>query len=449
MLGFLITTLIFILALVGSSKLLDVQVVKDNWEKYRCRPDIMIMADYYGHDSGDNLNFCLKNGFDKRAKEAIGPFYSYLGKFVEILMTMLNSLNSIRMIFATIVGSATQIFSEFSERIQALFYRFQMSAIRMKMLMGRVFATMYAIIFMGMAGLKASQNFGNTFLFKFLDTFCFDPDTSITLRSGDVIPIKDVRTGDILIDGQRVTATFQFAADGQRMVKLEKRTELGKLNKDQILVSTNHYILHNTWIPSEEHPDATPAEDWSGGTERPLICLNTDTHTISLGGYIFRDYDETSEGDAEAMNMATDILNGVKTKVSKKVVNSEMACHPHTKIKIKDAFVPASLVRLGMELSHGTVVGIVKKECSEICVIGGEFFAAGTCLWSHEHGKWMRAYELSTPIKIIPHNYYSFVVTPSACIETEKNMFRDYVEVHSKDLEEPYSNALGANTKPL
>jgi hypothetical protein len=443
MLGFLITTLIFILALVGSSKMLDVQVVKDNWEKYRCRPDVMIMADYYGHDSGDNLNFCLKNGFDKRAKEAIGPFYSYLGKFVEILMTMLNSLNSIRMIFATIVGSATQIFSEFSDRIQALFYRFQMSAIRMKMLMGRVFATMYAIIFMGMAGLKATQNFGNTFLFKFLDTFCFDPDTSIVLKSGKVVPIKEVRIGDVLKDGQRVTATFQFAADGQRMVRLAKQTDIAKLGGSQILVSTNHYILHNGWIPSEEHPDAKPAADWSGGAERPLICLNTDTHTIPIGDYVFRDYDETSEGDAEAMKMATDILNGREgTPWVRPRPNSEMACHPQTKIKVKDGVVPASLVRLGMELSHGKVVGIVKKECSEICEVDGEYFAAGTCLWSHEHGKWMRAFEIDTPLKIIPSSYYSFVVSPSACIETEKNMFRDYVEVHSKDLEEPYSKAL-------
>jgi len=439
MLGFLITTLIFILALVASSKLTDFQEVKNNWEKYRCRPDVMIMADYYGHDTSDNFNFCLKNGFDKRAKEAIGPFYSYLGKFVEILMTMLSSLNSIRMIFATIIGSATQIFSEFSGRIQALFYRFQMSAIRMKMLMGRVFATMYAIIFMGMSGIKATQNFGNTFLFKFLDTFCFDPDTQIVLKSGKILAIRDVKIGDVLQDGQRVTAAFTFAADGQSMVTF-----------GEILVSTNHYILHNdTWILAEHHPDATPAAVWSGGNERPLICLNTDTHTIPVGEYTFRDYDETSEGDVESMKMATDILNGITSLATNKTenktpVNSEMACHPQTNIKIKGGeFIPASLVTLGTELSHGTVVGIVKKECHEVCEIGGEFFAAGTCLWSEEHGKWMRAFELTKATKIIPSIYYSFVVSPSACIETSFNtVFRDYLEVHSKDLEEPYSLAL-------
>ena len=442
MLGFLLTTLIFIVSLVGFSKILDVQVVKDNWEKYRCRPDVMIMADYYGHNSSDNLNFCLKNGFDKRAKEAIGPFYSYLGKFVEILMTMLSSLNSIRMIFATIVGSATKIFSEFSARIQALFYRFQMSAIRMKMLMGRVFATMYAVIFMGMAGLKATQNFGNTFLFKFLDTFCFDPDTPIELQ-GRTMPIREVKVGDVLKGGERVTATFQFAADGQTMVKI-----------GDILVSTNHYILHNGWILAKDHPDAVPVADWSGGIARPLICLNTDTHTIPLGGYTFRDYDETSEGDEEAMKMATDMLNGVKGDTPKNPEgpkdkpsypegpnpNSEMACHPSTKILTKDGLVPARLITLGTELSHGKVVGIVKKECHEVCEVNGEFFAAATCIW-HEVA-WKRAFEISPPIKIIPISYISFVVTPSATIETESNMFRDYVEVHTKDLETPYSKSL-------
>ena len=431
MLGFLLTTLIFIISLVGFSKILDVKVVKENWEKYRCRPDVMIMADYYGHDSSDNLNFCLKNGFDKRAKEAIGPFYSYLGKFVEILMTMLSSLNSIRMIFATIVGSATKIFSEFSARIQALFYRFQMSAIRMKMLMGRVFATMYAVIFMGMAGLKATQNFGNTFLFKFLDTFCFDPDTPIELE-GRTLPIREVKVGDVLKGGERVTATFQFAADGQTMVKI-----------GDILVSTNHYILHNGWILAKDHPDAVPVADWSGGIARPLICLNTDTHTIPLGGYTFRDYDETSEGDEEAMKMATDILNGTKDDLKShpkpSYPNSEMACHPSTKIRVKDGLVPAHLITLGTELSHGKVVGIVKKECHEVCEVNGEFFAAATCIWS---GSWKRAFEIEAPIKIIPISYISFVVTPSATIETESNVFRDYVEVHSKDLEAPYSKSL-------
>jgi hypothetical protein len=454
MLGFLIVTLIFIGALVGFSKIIDIQKVKDNWETYRCRPDVMIMADYYGHDSGENLGYCLKNGFDKRAREAIAPFYTYLGKFVEVLMTMLNSINSIRMIFATIIGSATQIFTEFSGRIQALFYRFQMAAIRMKMLMGRVFATMYAVIFMGMAGIKATQNFGNTFLFKFLDTFCFDPDTEIVLQNGTSIPIKEVKVGDYLKGGQKVTAAFQFAADGQAMVSLQKETEPKVVSLPEILVSTNHYIRHEgKWIEAKDHPDAVASADWSGGNDRPLICLNTDTHTIPIGDYIFSDYDETSEGDEAAMKMATDILNGKAATAAGKATppqkgSSEMACGPKTLIKTVFGLVPADQITLGTVLSHGTVVGLVKKECRSICRINGEAFAAGTCIWSPAHNRWLRAFQISKPaIMIKPLVFYSFVVTPSATIETQSTVFRDYVEVHSKDLEAPYSAAINAPLK--
>ena len=118
MLGIVIITLIFIGALIGFSKILDVQKIKNDWPKYRCRPDVMFMADFYGHKSSENIEFCLQNGFQERAKQALGPFYTYLGRFVEILMTLLKSINSIRMIFATIIGTVTTVFNEFSERIK-------------------------------------------------------------------------------------------------------------------------------------------------------------------------------------------------------------------------------------------------------------------------------------------------------------------------------------------
>jgi hypothetical protein len=103
---------------------------------------------------------------------------------------------------------------------------------------------------------------------------------------------------------------------------------------------------------------------------------------------------------------------------------------------------------LGTVLSHGTVVGLVKKECSNICDIDGESFAAGTCIWSVEHNKWIRAFQFSKPsILATPFIFYSFVVSPSAIIESESTVFRDYVEVHSKDLEAPYSDAINAPFK--
>ena len=430
MLGIVITTLIFIGALIGFSKILDVQKIKKDWPKYRCRPDVMFMADFYGHDSGENIEFCLQNGFQERAKEALGPFYTYLGKFVEILMTLLKSINSIRMIFATIIGSVTQVFSEFSTRIQALMYNIQSTAIRIRFLMGRVFATMYAVIFMGMSGIKATTNFGNTFLFKFLDTFCFDPDTKVILQNKGEVCVKDVQIGDVFASGERVTATFQFFADGQPMVSLP----------GNILVSTNHYLLHNgQWIKSVDHPDAERSGDWSGGFNRPLICFNTDKHTFTIGSYNFRDYDETEEGDKETMKTILQQLNNTKDESAPNTYNTVIA--PKTNIKTQTGLVPADQIQLGTQLTQGTVVGIIEKECREFIKYKGETFGEGTCVWSEEDKKWIRPQV--TSIRALPRKFISFVVSPSACIETEAGtLVRDYVEIHSPDSEAAYTKAL-------
>ena len=137
----------------------NLQAIKKDWAKYRCRPDVMIMAPLYGHDAQENLEFCLKQGFDARAGGAIAPFYTIMGVFVSVLSTMLGSINNVKMIFATIVGSASTVFSEFSQRFQALMYRIQMTVIRIKFLFSRVFAIMYSIIYMGMGGMRAGVNF--------------------------------------------------------------------------------------------------------------------------------------------------------------------------------------------------------------------------------------------------------------------------------------------------
>jgi len=433
MLGILLMTLIFIGALVGFTKMADMEEVKNNWDKYRCRPDVMLMADYYGHDSGDNMEFCLKSGFDFRSVGAVLPFYSYLKSFVDVLMNMLSSLNSIRLTFATIVGSVTNIFSEFASRIKSLFFTIQVTSIRMKMLMGRIFATLYSIIFMGMAGIKATTNFGNTFLFKFLDVFCFDPDTIVLMKKGP-IKIQNVAIGDEFISGERVTAIFAFKADGQTMVDL-----------GGITVSTNHYVKYNNkWIKTSEHPHAQQIADWSGGAERPLICLNTDKHSFPIGPYVFSDYDETAEGDCEAMNMAMSMLNGPSKNLCQ--TSSEMACGKETLIHTKGNTypVPASQITLGTSLTQGEVIAVIQKECHELSIYKREKFAAGTAIWSDSENRWVRAGDICNTIKLEkPEILYSFIVSPSACITTATGtVFRDYMEVHTPDLELPYAASL-------
>jgi hypothetical protein len=447
MLGFTLFTIGFLVAMFGIQKFLEVDKIKKNWEKYRCRPDVMLMADFYGHDSTENLNYCLKSMFDIQSAGVTGPFYTYLAQFTSILSVFLNSINSIRMTFATIIGTITQVFQEFANRIKALMYRVQYTAIRIRFLMSRVFAIMFSVMFMGMSGIKAAQNFSNTFLFKFMDTFCFDPDTPIRIwrRNGELVavPIREVVIGDVLEEGGRVTSTFQFAADGQEMVVLP----------GGILVSTNHYVRHESdWIQARDHPLAQSAPDWSGGIERPLICLNTTTNTFRIGDFLFRDYDETSAGDREAMDAVLRALNGCradsgpgKAAETRGQLCSQMACGPEVHLRLANGdLLPASEVVLGIALSHGIVVGVVEKEVDTVVEIKGERFAAGTSLWDPETRCWRRGQSwMAASLLQMPQTFYSFVITPSATLETASGtMFRDYVEIHDPAFEESYASAL-------
>jgi len=51
--------------------------------------------------------------------------------------------------------------------------------------------------------------------------------------------------------------------------------------------------------------------------------------------------------------------------------------------------------------------------------------------------------DLVPPREVADEIFYSFVVSPSATLETSKGvMFRDYIEIHDPDMETSYAEAL-------
>jgi len=121
-----------------------------------------------------------------------------------------------------------------------------------------------------------------------------------------------------------------------------------------------------------------------------------------------------------------------------------MACGKETFINTRSVPAQASQITLGTPLTQGEVIGVIQKECHEVCIYKGEKFAPGTAIWSESQNRWARAGDLSTPVMLEnPEILYSFVVSPSACVTTAAGtVFRDYVEVHTPDLELPYAASL-------
>ena len=422
---------------------LGIASIAANWAENRCKPQVMPFAALYGYNTADNFNYCMKNLIAGQAGTSLGPVYQILATFVGTLSTLLASANSLRLSLATLVGGVTQVFQEFTERFNALLVQVRISSLRMKMLFNRLFSTFYSIMYMGMSGITAVDNFGDTFLFKFLDTFCFDPDTIVEIQhksqhKSQHTLVRDVKIGDIFSkNGARVTAIFAFIATGQPMVKLN----------NNILVSTNHYLKHNgKYIMARSHPDAFPISP--AREDRPLICFNTDTHIIPIGPYEFLDYDETETANGSTMERLKAQVNGQANATAfplQSIMEYSPGVSATTEIRLKGGdSIKASEIVLGQQLSTGRVIGVIQKEVDSWVIYNGDAITASTLIWSD--GSWKRAYEITEP-RFSPTIGYAFIVSPVSIFETTSGTFlRDYIEVLSPDSEADYTVAIDRAT---
>jgi len=410
----------------------SIQQVKDNWAYHRCQPSIMPFASMYGHNTAENFEFCMKSMFMSHASDITGPFTEIQGFFAEVLGDITYAMNSIREGISTMGGGINVIFQDFTDRIAAFFFQLRMSAIRIKTLMGRMYALMFSVLYMGMSSMEAGTNFSNTALFGFMDTFCFVPETMIDVEGKGLVPIHEIRIGDVLLPTRgRVTSKFLFSAQGQPMVQL-----------GEITVSTNHYLFcaeKGEWIQAVQHFDAVPLGPYD---RHSLVCLNTHDHMIPIGPYLFRDYDETDVAHGPTMRMIEGRINGrPASNHPYSFRENSPSLHPDTLIRRHDNVVlPVRDIRIGDVLSTGsTVVGLLHKEVSEVCQIGESLVGSATLVWRTAQQQWRRVGEFA-PVQTIPaHVFLSLIVVPNSQIELADHTFiRDYLELCSPDAEEFY-----------
>jgi hypothetical protein len=420
----------------------SIQSIKGNWADYRCNPLIMPFAGLFGENTSQNFEFCMGKIFSTHSQGPISSMLMMFGQFTGLLGSVFNSLSSLRVTLASLGGGINVIFQEFTERISNFFFQLRMTSIRIKMLMGRMYAILFSMMYMGTSALTGLSSFTNTYLFSFLDTFCFPGETEIHVMDNIVrrVPIQNVKIGDVLMPGNtRVTATFEFYSTGQPMVRI-----------GPTLVSTNHYLLYKGKpIFAGEHPNAIPYGPWD--SEAHLFCLNTEDHIIPIEYLTFLDYDETSEGDADTLRWIEGRLNAVPS-VGKtySYADANSAINEEARIKTAHGLVAAKDIRIGDTLSTGSqVVGLIRREISEYCTLeNGTRITPATLYWDIEAAQWKRmgehhAYQTKRDV------FVSFVVVPNSQIELENGLrIRDYMELCSPDAEMYYTEILESRKGP-
>jgi hypothetical protein len=419
----------------GMQALVDIDRIKADWPNQRCSPLIMPFAGFFGHSPKENFDFCMGKIFDGHSTPILGSIGAIFSQFTSLLKSIFNSVNSIRNIISSLGGGINVVFQEFTDRITNFFFELRMSAIRLKILFGRVYATLFSVMYMGLSGITGMSSFTNTFLFSFLDTFCFPGETEImVLKDNRAVPtpIKEVKIGDVLLPGRTtVTATFRFYSRGQAMVQLGRT-----------VVSTNHYVMYNGKpIMAGEHPHAIQLGPWN--SDEHLYCVNTTDHTIPVGGLTFMDYDETPEGDAATLQWIEERINARSSQGKKyPYADACFAIQEDAKIKTESGLRAAKEIKIGDRLTTGCeVVGVIRRRVSEACVLSsGVKVTPATLYWKDT--QWLR-YGEHHVYEAIDAEFVSFVVTPHSQIELEDGTrVRDYMELCSPDAEMHYTALL-------
>ena len=415
-----------------------------NFSSFRCNPLMMPFAGFFGYNATENFNFCLGNILQGKLAETFSPLFSLLGSFGSTLEMVVNAALGLRKLFSNFLLTVNGFISNVKDRIQMLMTEVRMSFLKLKELMGKVYGTMYAVIWMGTSGLTAAGNVADNDLVKFMMEFCFAPDTVVLLEDGTHATIETLRIGDRLFSlpsGETPVVTSLFRFDGRKTPMV--------LIKD-VYVSASHFVEFNgTMMEASEHPYAIPLPSIP-----VLCCLNVTGHRFLVGKakIMAADYDEDdSEEVVEAtQTVALKALNGLcqgKSQDDAAIPDYGLGLDEDALLLLKDhTWKRLGDVEVGDVLAHsGAVMGIVREECAALVSTPVGPMASAQLVFSNL--QWKRAAFVWPALEgtnVLCHLITERCNVLEVCASAgSKSLYiRDYREVALPEMEEAYAAKL-------
>jgi hypothetical protein len=149
---------------------------------------------------------------------------------------------------------------------------------------------------------KTGRALKKAFKIKKIRIRCFSPETPIKLQNGETVLMKNLKLGDILINGSVVDAVMKIRNENDPYYKLP----------GNIIVTGSHYIRYGgKYIHVKNVPEAKP----TGKVDPVVYCLVTSDHKIPVGEYTFWDWEDNLVPTQENVDI---LINKIKIKRSVK-----------------------------------------------------------------------------------------------------------------------------------
>lgn len=409
----IVATIVIILAVSFSMLFQNKQEIADNWTNLRCKPLYMPFAGYImpqqdktpGQYTYENFQYCLQQEVVNVTAEATKPHVYLLNALNSTFVAAADEANNLRHGMADLRTNVGNFVEDLLSRVANVTAPLLKMLLAAKDIVGKLQGVLTAGLFTFLGAFKAIQAFIGAFFtivvtvlgiqigiillllagpsffvglsaaipFMIFATFfaivagitakvfnihpvkvpklkiCFDKNTLFTMYDGDTRKIIDIKAGDVLADGTKITATFKIDRHGSRMFSL-----------GGVIVSDSHLVKYNDkWIYVKDHCEAIEIH---GYKEPYIYCLNTSSKEIMLNGLQFLDWDDLHGDSLDKVlyKVNSDNLLDIHRKLDKGFAhNFVVELHNENK-NICD-------VKIGDKLkTGGTVYGLVEIDGSDL-----------------------------------------------------------------------------------
>ena len=285
--NFIYINLGFMAYIIAMYYLTSIQEIKANWPLYRCNPMYMPLSDNIEKD----FTYCIQNIQGNFMGYLLQPLTFITSSLTGILGNFVGEINTVREMFNKIRTLTSDVIQNVFGVFLNLIIEFQKIIIGIRDLMGKTIGILVTLLYVMDGSIKTMNSTWNGPTGQLVRTLgkCFDPDTQIELKNGEIVYMKDINLGDILKNGSIVISTMKI--DNKNNSVPFYLIENAGVNGVDIKVTGSHLIfdkINKKFVKVEEYSRAKKTEtkaEW-------FSCLITSDNKIVIGSEIFWDWED-------------------------------------------------------------------------------------------------------------------------------------------------------------
>ena len=300
----LIIILVFVALLVFNVLSVGITKVNDDWDKYRCSPGVIPFASIFGHDTAENLKYCIQTMQSNHMGALMAPFTGQLDimsgitkQFNETLGSTTGMIGKIRMWVTSLIKTIITVFMNIIIQFQRIIYN-------LKDVLSKVSAMMMTFMNIITSLANTAESLWEGPPGDLVRSMCFDPTTKIELQNGEVVSIQDMPLNAKLKNNAVVHSVLKLSNVKEDGTQLETMYSVkGGVQGENIIVSANHLVYDakiKQFVKVKDFRNNN-VEKLNTKNHPVLYCLITSDHTIPIGNYIFHDWEDNNGSPSKTL----------------------------------------------------------------------------------------------------------------------------------------------------